>query len=53
MDQEVSIFKVSKEEVHLVFGAYGDWTWENAAAVCLLHNRYLEQSRRKKDNEKI
>lgn len=41
LDQEVSVFEVGKQEVHLVFGADGDGTRQDAAAVCLLNDGYL------------
>lgn len=41
LDQEVSVFEVGEQEVHLVLGADGDWTWQDAAAVCLFHNGHL------------
>lgn len=41
LDQEVSVFEVCKEEVHLVLSADGNRAGQDAAAVCLLHNGHL------------
>lgn len=41
LDQEVSVFEVGEQEVHLVLGADGDGTGEDAAAVGLLHDGHL------------
>lgn len=44
LDQEISVFEVGKQEVHLVLGADGDRTWQDAAAICLLYNGHLWNS---------
>jgi hypothetical protein len=42
LDQEVAVLEVGEEEGHLVLGADGHGAGQDAAAVCLLHNGYLE-----------
>lgn len=41
LDQEVSVFEICEQEIHLVLGADGDGTRQNTAAVCLFHNGHL------------
>lgn len=41
LDQEVSVFEVCKQEVHLVLSADGHRTGQDAAAVRLLHDGHL------------
>lgn len=41
LHQEVSVFEVGEQEVHLVLGADGDGAGQDAAAVCLLHDGHL------------
>lgn len=41
LDQEVSVFEVGEQEVHFVLGADGHGAWQDAAAVCLLHDGHL------------
>lgn len=44
LDQEVPVFEVGKQEVHLVLGADGDRAGKDTAAVCLLHNGDLQRT---------